>query len=146
MDCTLRTMEFINKHAYIQIALRSSSFCKAAFEGFGLMVRHLGRFSTLFLIGGFFNLFGCLFIAACSGVIGYMLITHVDYFSSEISSPILPTFVMVMVGFVIGSVCMSTFGTSADALMHSFILDEELNGGQSKCAVKKLQKFMASEK
>ena len=45
-------MEFINKHAYIQIALKGDSFCTAAFEGFGLIIRNLGRFSMLALIGG----------------------------------------------------------------------------------------------
>ena len=145
MNCVARTMEFINKHAYVQIALKGENFCKSAWEGFGIIVRNLGRFSTLFLIGGFFNLFGMIFIAASSGMIGYLLITNIDTFADKISSPVLPTFTMVMIGFVIGMVCLSVFGTSSDALMHAFLLDEEINKGQPK-NFPELQKFMEDEK
>lgn len=136
MNCVACTMEFINRHAYVQIALKGENFCKSAWEGFGIIVRNLGRFSTLFLIGGFFNLFG---------MIGYLVITQVDKFADKISSPVLPTFTMVMIGFVIGMVCMSVFGSSSDALMHAFLLDEEINKGQPK-NFPELQKFMEDEK
>ena len=107
--------------------------------------QNLGRFSTLFLIGGFFNLFGMIFIAASSGMIGYLVITQVDKFADKISSPVLQTFTMVMIGFVIGMVCMSVFGSSSDALMHAFLLDEEIYKGQPK-NFPELQKFMEDEK
>lgn len=145
MECIARTMEFINKHAYCEIALRGESFCKAAFSGFALVIKNLGRFSVMFLIGGFFNFLGTIFIAAASGLIGYLLITEVRYFSDKIDSPILPVFCMVMIGMVIGYVCMSTFGTSADALMHAFLYDEEINKGQPK-NFPELQKFMEDER
>lgn len=145
MNCVARTMEFINRHAYIQIALKGENFCTSAFEGFGIIVRNLGRFSSLALIGSFFNLFGMVFISSASGLIGYLVITEVPYFNKDLNSPVLPTFVMVMIGFVIGYICMSIFGTSSDALMHSFLLDEELNKGQPK-AFPELQKFMQDER
>ena len=33
MNCVARTMEFINRHAYVQIALKGENFCKSAWEG-----------------------------------------------------------------------------------------------------------------
>ena len=145
MNCIARTIEFINKHAYIQIALKGDSFCPAAWEGFGLLVRNLGRFSTLILLGSFFTFFGTLFIAGASGFIGYIVITKVSYFSDNLNSPVLPTFVMGMVGFIIGMVSMNVYGMSSDALMHCFLLDEELNKGQAK-AYPELAKFMSNER
>ena len=138
-------MEFINKHAYIQIAVRGKNFCVSAFEGFGLLIRNLGRFSTLILLGSFFSLFGTLFIAAASGFTGYFVITKINYFSQELDSPIAPTILMVFIGLVIGNVSMNVFGMSSDALMHSFLLDEELNKGQAK-AFPELQQFMSDER
>lgn len=145
MNCVARTMEFINKHAYIQIALKGDNFCKSAFEGFGIIVRNLGRFSVMAVVGGFFNMLGLIFISSASGFIGYMLITEVPYFAEGLNSPILPTFVMVMIGFIIGLICISIFGTSADALIHCFLFDEEINKGQPKC-YPELQQFMADER
>ena len=78
-------------------------------------------------------------------MIGYLVITQVDKFADKISSPVLPTFTMVMIGFVIGMVCMSVFGSSSDALIHAFLLDEEINKGQPK-NFPELQKFMEDEK
>lgn len=89
-------MEFINRHAYIQIALKGDSFCVSAWEGFGLIVRNIGRFSALHLLGGIFNLFGIVFISIASGLIGFLLITEVDYFNSNLNSPVIPTFVSLI--------------------------------------------------
>ena len=145
LGCCNKIMEFINKHAYIQIALKGDSFCTAAFEGFGLIIRNLGRFSMLALIGGIFSLIGTLFITVGSCIIGYFLITRVHYFSDELNSCVLPVVAFGIVGFVMGRVTMSIFSVSGDALIHSFLLDEELNKGQPK-AFPELQKFMNDER
>jgi hypothetical protein len=145
MGCIGKIMEFINKHAYIQIALKGDNFCTAAWEGFALIVRNLGRFSSLTAIGSIFSLIGTVFISVASGVIGYFVITKVSYFSDELNSCVLPVVVFIIIGFILGLVTMNIFGTSGDALMHSFLLDEEINKGQAK-AFPELQKFMKDER
>ena len=145
VGCVGKIMEFINKHAYIQIALKGDSFCTAAWEGFGLIIRNLGRFSTLALIGSLFTTIGTIFISVASGVIGYFVITKVSYFADELNSCVLPVVVFLIIGLILGLVTMSIFGISGDALMHSFLLDEELNKGQAK-AFPELQKFMSDER
>ena len=145
MGCIGKIMEFINKHAYIQIALKGDSFCTAAWEGFGLIIRNLGRFTVLTAIGTVFTVIGTIFISVASGVIGYFIITKVSYFSDELNSCVLPVVVFIIIGLILGLVTMNIFGTSGDALMHSFLLDEELNKGQAK-AFPELQKFMNDER
>ena len=145
VGCVGKVMEYINKHAYIQIALKGDSFCTAAWEGFGLIIRNLGRFSTLALIGSLFTTIGTIFISVASAVIGYFIITEVPYFADELNSCVLPVVVFFIIGLILGLVTMSIFGISGDALMHSFLLDEELNKGQAK-AFPELQKFMSDER
>ena len=145
LACCNKIMEFINKHAYIQIALKGDSFCTAAWEGFGLIIRNLGRFTVLAVIGTVFTLIGTLFITVGSCIIGYFLITKVDYFSKDLNSCVLPEVAFGLIGFVMGRVSMSIFSVSSDALIHSFLLDEELNKGQPK-AFPDLQKFMSEER
>ena len=99
----------------------------------------------LALIGGIFSLIGTLFITVGSCIIGYFLITRVHYFSDELNSCVLPVVAFGIVGFVMGKVTMSIFSVSGDALIHSFLLDEELNKGQPK-AFPELQKFMNDER
>ena len=50
-----------------------------------------------------------------------------------------------VIGLIMGIVTMSIFSVSGDALIHSFLLDEELNKGQPK-AFPELQKFMSDER
>jgi hypothetical protein len=145
LACVAKVMEFINKHAYIQIALKGDSFCTAAWEGFGLIIRNVGRFSVLTAIGGIFSIVGTIFITVASAVVGYFVITKVEYFSAGVGSVILPVIVFGVIGFILGKVTMSIFGVSGDALMHSFLLDEEINKGQPK-AFPELQKFMSEER
>ena len=145
VGCIGKIMEYINKHAYMQIALKGDSFCVAAWEGFGLIIRNLGRFSALTMIGGLFTTIGTIFISVASTIIGYFVITKVPQFSDELNSCILPVVVFFIIGLTIGMTTMSIFGISGDALMHSFLLDEELNKGQAK-AFPELQKFMSDER
>ena len=145
LGCCAKVMEYINKHAYIQIALKGDSFCTAAFEGFGLLIRNLGRFSMLAFLGGILSIFGTIFITVSSALIGYFVITEVDYFSADLNSCILPVIAFGIVGFILGHVTMSIFSVSGDALIHSFLLDEEINKGLPK-AFPELQKFMSEER
>ena len=145
LKCIQKTLEFINKHAYIEIALRGKNFCKAAWEGFALMVKNLGRFSSLILLGSIFSFIGTLFIALATTVAGYFMITKLDYFADKLNSVVLPCACMFIVGFIMGMVSMSVFGMSSDALMHAFLFDEELNNGKTS-AIPELQKFMSEER
>ena len=145
LACCNKIMEFVNKHAYIQIALKGDSFCTAAWEGFGLIIRNLGRFSALAAISTVFTFIGTIFITVGSCIIGYFLITNVDYFSKDLNSCVLPVVAFGLIGLIMGIVTMSIFSVSGDALIHSFLLDEELNKGQPK-AFPELQKFMSDER
>ena len=145
LGCCNKIMEFVNKHAYIQIALKGDSFCTAAWEGFGLIIRNLGRFTALAAISTIFTFIGTIFITVGSCIIGYFLITNVEYFSKDLNSCVLPVVAFGLVGFIMGRVSMSIFSVSGDALIHSFLLDEELNKGQPK-AFPELQKFMSEER
>jgi hypothetical protein len=145
LACCNKIMEFVNKHAYIQIALKGDSFCTAAWEGFGLIIRNLGRFSALAAISTVFTFIGTIFITVGSCIIGYFLITNVDYFSKDLNSCVLPVVAFGLIGLIMGIVTMSIFSVSGDALIHSFLLDEELNKGQPK-AFPELQKFMSEER
>jgi len=145
LGCCNKIMEFVNKHAFIQIALKGDSFCTAAWEGFGLIIRNLGRFTALAAVSTVFTFIGTIFITVGSCIIGYFLITNVDYFSKDLNSCVLPVVAFGLIGFIMGRVTMSIFSVSGDALIHSFLLDEELNKGQPK-AFPDLQKFMSDER
>ena len=91
------------------------------------------------------SVFGTIFITVTTALGGYFVITEVDFFSSKLNSCILPVCAFSLIEFILGYVTMSIFSVSGDALIHSFLLDEEINKGLPK-AFPELQKFMSDER
>ena len=143
--CLGRFTEFINEHAYTQISIKGDGFWASAWEGYALIVRNLGRFSALSFIGSMFTFISSFFIGIVSCVIGYFIVTEVKLFSESLNSCILPVVIFFIIGCFLGTVCMSIFGISGDALIYCFLLEEELNFGQAK-AFPELQQFMRDER
>ena len=143
--CLGRITEFINEHAYTQIAIKGDGFWTSAWEGYALIVRSLGRFNALSFIGSMFAFISSLFIGVLSCVIGYFIVTEVNAFSESLNSCILPVVIFFIIGCFLGSITMSIYGISGDALIYCFLLEEELNYGQAK-SFPALQKFMRDER
>jgi hypothetical protein len=109
------------------------------------VIRHLGRWSILHLIGGIFNIIGKLFIAALTGLIGYVIITEAKMFNEKLNSPVGPTLVFIIIGWLIGHIFISIYGNASDALMHCFLVDCEINK-DPKFSPEPLRKFVEDER
>lgn len=125
--------------------MRGKNFCTSAFDGFAIVVRNLGRWTILTTIGGIFNLIGKVFIAGATGIAGYVIITQVPTYSAKLNSPILPTLVFILVGYLIGSIFISIYGNACSALLHCFLVDCEINR-DAKYSPEALRKFVEDEK
>lgn len=99
----------------------------------------------LAIIGGFFNLIGKVFISFLTALAGYVVITRVDRYKDKLNSPILPAFVFLCVGYIIGSIFISIYGNASDALMHCFFVDSEINT-DAKHSPDELRSFVEDEK
>lgn len=141
--CFEKCVEFLNKNAYIQIALLGKWFCTSAWNAFVLILRNAGRIGTLGMIGGVIHLIGTFFIMAVTAFIGYMLLgaLHPD----DISSPVLPTILYVIVGYISAKLIMNVFGLAVDTVLQCFVANEEL-GGSSDFTPTQLSTFMAEHK
>ena len=82
---------------------------------------------------------------AASGFLGYLVIEYYGFLKEEVNSYFLPILCMVIIGLIIGLICMNVFGMSADTLLYCFLIDEEVNKGLPK-AMPELQKFMNDER
>lgn len=52
-----------------------------------------------------------------------------------IASPIAPTIICGIIAYTIGSIFMSIFGCSANAIMHCFLVDETTQASSGKPAI-----------
>ena len=104
------------------MALTNEFFCKAAWNGFALIVKNVHRFAFAASIGMIYMVFGSICIAAANGVFGYLFLTNFDYIIVE--SPIPPVVAIVIVSIMIARTFLSIFSFSSDAILQSFLLDE----------------------
>jgi len=129
LDCFERFIRFLNRHAYIQIAMTGENFCKAAEEAFFLICRYVVSLGLVHGIGEVFVWFGTLFITVGSTLIGWLILTHTSL-HTKIYSPMAPTVLFVIISYVIGSNFMSVYGMSADTIIHCYCMDDELHESQ----------------
>lgn len=81
-------------------------------------------------MGAVFEVLGKLAISLSSTFICYTVITKVEWYTSRLSSPIVPTVLFLVLSFTVASFFMSLYGTSADTIIVVFTMDEEMAKGR----------------
>lgn len=125
ISCLDRCVRCITKNAYIQIALTSENFCVSVWNAFFLLVRNAARYSFVTSLGAILMFLGKAVIVTSSGFIGYVIIMN-SYLEDEVYSPILPVVVIVAIAYLIGSIFLSVYSFASLAILHCFLLDEEI--------------------
>jgi hypothetical protein len=82
-------VQFINKTAYIQIAIRGKNFCMAAYDGFELVWSNALRYAVVSGIGEVIMFLGKILITAATTLGFYILVTYVTSIKATILQPIL---------------------------------------------------------
>lgn len=142
--CVEKCMKFLNKNAYIQIALRGKKFCAAAKDAFFLIFRNALRIAAAGLIAPVIHFFGFIFIFFATIFLGYMIVTNV--FKDELSSPFGICFFYAIEGYVCGKLVMNVFGLAVDTTLQCFVADEEINGTVGPYTPPELTQFLSENK
>ena len=77
---------------------------------------------------------GKALIMGLSGWIGYLIIMNSDL-EDEITSPVFPVIIFVIMAYLISSVFLSVYSFASTAILHSFLLDEEVGGNRAPSAL-----------
>lgn len=88
LACIERIVQFLNKTAYIQIALRGKNFCAAAKDGFELVWSNAMRYAIVSGVGEIIMFMGKLMIAAATTALYYCFITYVSSVQVNYQQPI----------------------------------------------------------
>jgi hypothetical protein len=126
LDCFERFLSFLNRNAYIQIALTGKDFLEAGCDAFNLMVRNGVSFGITFGLGGIFNLLGRLFVTSASIVIGYLILTRDIELSKKITSPIIPCFFIGVIAFIVSYLMMAVYSVACEAILQCYLVDCEV--------------------
>jgi len=122
MWCLEKCVQYLNKNAYIQIALMGTNFCTSAKKAFFLILRNAVRFGVVAILGGVIEKIGLFFITGVTAGLGYMIFSamYPDL------SPVVPVIIYVMLGYVVARLFTSVFSMAVDTTLQCFLACEEM--------------------
>eukprot|EP00913_Durusdinium_trenchii_P015843 g14889.t1 len=126
LECCLWVLEkfikFLNKNAYIQVALMGTNFCTSAKNAFQLILRNMVRFGVVAILGTVIHYIGWTVITVGTAAVGYVIFQafHPD------ADILMPMFTYVATGYMVAHLFMNVFGLGVDTSLQCFIAAEEM--------------------
>merc|ERR1711879_538252 len=74
MWCLEKCIKFLNKNAYIQVALMGTNFCTSAKNAFWLILRNILRIGMLAALGALIQTIGKICIALLTALVGFFIL------------------------------------------------------------------------
>ncbi|XP_067143838.1 choline transporter-like protein 2 isoform X3 [Centruroides vittatus] len=131
--CIEKFMKFINKNAYIMIAVYGENFCTSAKDAFNLIMRNILRTVVLDKAADFLLLIGKLVVVGATGVLSFYFfsgkISIFGYRTPELNYYIIPVVIVTFGSFVIATVFFDVYSMAVDTLFLCFLEDCERNDG-----------------
>ncbi|XP_061833975.1 choline transporter-like protein 5-B isoform X3 [Nerophis lumbriciformis] len=132
--CLERFIKFINKNAYIMIAIYGKNFCTSSKNAFFLLMRNIIRVAVLDKVTEFLLFLGKLLIAGSVGILAFYFFTH--KLAAVEDGPKLNYFWIPMVTVIIGAFLVAhgffnVYSMCVDTLFLCFCEDLERNDGSS---------------
>ncbi|XP_071489163.1 choline transporter-like protein 2 isoform X2 [Diadema antillarum] len=133
--CLEKFMKFINKNAYILIAVYGKNFCSSAKEAFFLLLRNIVRVAVVNKITDFLLLIGQLLVVAAVCVAAFFYFTiEVTWVSAVVPVPAVNYYwvVIIVIGigtYLIAKAFFGVFDMCVDTLFLSFLEDLERHDG-----------------
>ena len=146
VECLDRFVRFFNKHAYVEIAMRGTSFCASAVNGMKIVASNFLRFGVLHGIGEIVMNMGVLVICMAGTYLGYIIIITLSPFSRQFHQTAASVLVVLLINYSVGSLFAHIWEVSSDAILHCYCLDDELEkrtGGTAVHVTENLQKALA---
>jgi hypothetical protein len=123
--CFEKCVKFLNKNAYIQIALQGKNFCTSAKNAFFLILRNFARIGVICLLAHLVHFIAMTLIVAATAVCGYFILQAMY---PEVN-PVAPTIIYAFIGWMTSKLFIGTFALAVDTTLHCFIAAEEMDKG-----------------
>ncbi|XP_053078997.1 choline transporter-like protein 4 isoform X2 [Acinonyx jubatus] len=133
--CLEKFIKFLNRNAYIMIAIYGKNFCVSAKNAFMLLMRNIVRVVVLDKVTDLLLFFGKLLVVGGVGVLSFFFFTgRIQGLGTVFESPSLnyywlPIMVSILGAYVIANGFFSVFGMCVDTLFLCFLEDLERNDG-----------------
>uniref|UniRef100_A0A8C9TQW8 Choline transporter-like protein n=1 Tax=Scleropages formosus TaxID=113540 RepID=A0A8C9TQW8_SCLFO len=133
--CLEKFIKFLNRNAYIMIAIYGKNFCTSARDAFFLLMRNIIRVAVLDKVTDFLLFLGKLLIVAAVGILSFFFFSG-KMKGIESTTPALNYYWVPIVTVIIGSYLIahgffSVYAMCVDTLFLCFLEDLERNDGSA---------------
>ncbi|XP_036168858.1 choline transporter-like protein 2 isoform X2 [Myotis myotis] len=131
--CLEKFIRFLNRNAYIMIAIYGTNFCTSAKNAFFLLMRNIIRVAVLDKVTDFLFLLGKLLIVGSVGILAFFFFTHRIRIIQDTAPPLnyywVPILTVIIGSYMIAHGFFSVYGMCVDTLFLCFCEDLERNDG-----------------
>ncbi|XP_032025556.1 choline transporter-like protein 2 isoform X3 [Hylobates moloch] len=133
--CLEKFIKFLNRNAYIMIAIYGTNFCTSARNAFFLLMRNIIRVAVLDKVTDFLFLLGKLLIVGSVGILAFFFFTHRIRIVQDTAPPLnyywVPILTVIIGSYLIAHGFFSVYGMCVDTLFLCFLEDLERNDGSA---------------
>jgi choline transporter-like protein 2/4/5 len=143
--CLEKFMKFINKNAYIMVALYGSNFCSSAKKAFFLLMRNIIRVVVIDKVTDLLLLISKLVVVGIVGVVAFEIFSgdaesiipiskitaFKTNFTPELNYYLIPVIIIVIGTYVIASSFFNVYNMGVDTIFLCLLEDEERNDGSA---------------
>ncbi|XP_025905692.1 choline transporter-like protein 2 isoform X1 [Nothoprocta perdicaria] len=131
--CLEKFIKFLNRNAYIMIAVYGTNFCASARNAFFLLMRNIIRVAVLDKVTDFLFFLGKLLIVGSVGVLAFFFFTQriklVQDTAPSLNYYWVPILTVIVGSYLIAHGFFSVYGMCVDTLFLCFCEDLERNDG-----------------
>lgn len=131
--CLERFIKFMNRNAYIMIAIYGKSFCTSSRDAFCLLMRNVIRVAVLDKVTDFLLFLGKLLISGSVGVLAFFFFTRkIPVIQEEVPSlnySWVPLVTVIFGSYMIAHGFFNVYAMCVDTLFLCFLWDLEVNDG-----------------
>ncbi|XP_066449685.1 choline transporter-like protein 2 isoform X1 [Eleutherodactylus coqui] len=133
--CLEKFIKFLNRNAYIMIAIYGTNFCTSARNAFFLLMRNIIRVAVLDKVTDFLLFLGKLLVVGCVGILAFFFFTQRIRIIQDTAPTLnyywVPILTVVIGSYLIAHGFFSVYGMCVDTLFLCFLEDLERNDGSS---------------
>ena len=133
-----KVLKFINKNAFIVVAVKGTGYCSSAYTAIKLILGNLARIAAVNTLAGILTFLGKLSVTAGCFFLGMAMAQLPQYTDPSqdtyLLSPLLPSLLCAAVASIVGSLFFNVYDMAIDTIFLSFCEDCEENGGKAQHA------------
>ena len=131
MKCVSVIVKFINRNAYIVVAITGKAFFASAGHATGLLVKNALKLVAVDFVSSFVLLLSKVFVAAISAISVYLYITANSSMYAGVVYPQVSVAIVALGAFMVSSAFFSVYEMAIDTIFLSFLEDLERNDGSA---------------